>query len=88
MSIYSQSEPGTSFHRSRFSKSISYTKRYDCQFGQIIPVLEKFVLPGDVWRISGDCLVRFQPQLAPSLTSSNVRVRYFFVPLRLLEENA
>ena len=88
MSIYSTVESGTSFHRSRFSKSISYTKRYDCKFGKIIPVLEKFVLPGDVWRIGGDVLVRFQPQLAPSLTMSTFRVRYFFVPLRLLESNA
>lgn len=88
MSIYSTVESGTSFHRSRFSKSISYTKKYDCQFSQIIPVLEKFVLPGDVWRISGDVLVRFQPQLAPSLTPSTFRVRYFFVPLRLLDENS
>lgn len=88
MSIYSKVESGTSFHRSRFSKSISYTKKYDCQFGRAIPVLEKFVLPGDIWRIGGDALVRFQPQVAPSLTPSTLRVRYFFVPLRLLEPNA
>ena len=88
MSIYSHVESGSSFHRSRFSKSISYTKKYDCQFGRLIPVLEKFVLPGDVWRIGGDVLVRFQPQLAPSLTASIFRVRYFFVPLRLIEPNA
>ena len=88
MSIYTVNESGTSFHRSRFSKSISYIKKYDCQFGRVIPVLEKFVLPGDVWRIGGDALVRFQPQLAPSLTSCTLRVRYFFVPLRLLDENA
>lgn len=88
MSIFSTVESGTSFHRSRFTKSISNRMDYDCQFHQLIPVLKKFVLPGDVWRIGGDVLVRFQPMRTPSLTPNNFRVRYFFVPLRLVEKDA
>lgn len=85
MSIFSQNESGTSFHRSRFTKSISNTMRYDCRFHELIPVLKRFVLPGDIWRIGGDVLVRFHPMMSPSLTPNTFRVRYFFVPLRLIE---
>lgn len=85
MNIFSQNESGTSFHRSRFTKSISNTMRYDCRFHELIPVLKRFVLPGDIWRIGGDVLVRFHPMMSPSLTPNTFRVRYFFVPLRLIE---
>ena len=84
MSIYSTVESGTHWLRSRFSKSISFEKDYDCRFGELIPVLAKFVLPGDVWRIAGDVLVRFQPMRTPTLTRNTFKVRYFFVPLRLI----
>lgn len=87
MSIYSKVESGTSFHRSRFTRSISNRMDYDCQFHQLVPVLKRFVLPGDIWKIGGDVLVRFQPMLSPTLTPNNFRVRYFFVPLRLLESD-
>ena len=88
MSIYSKVESGTSGFKSRFSKSLSKRMIYDCRFHELIPVLKRFVLPGDVWRIGGDVLVRFQPMLSPTLTPNSFRVRYFFVPLRLIEENA
>lgn len=88
MNIFSKVDSGTTFHHSRFTKSISNTMRYDCRWHELIPVLKRFVLPGDVWRIGGDVLVRFQPMLTPSLTPCNFRVRYFFVPLRLLETDA
>ena len=85
MGIFNNANPGTNYHRSRFTTSISNRMDYDCQFHQLVPVLKRFVLPGDVWRIGGDVLVRFQPMLTPTLTPNNFRVRYFFVPLRLVE---
>lgn len=88
MGIYSRVESGTNHYRSRFHKSISYSKNYDCNFGELIPVLEKFVLPGDIWRIGGNALIRFLPMTSPSMTSNKFKVRYFFVPLRLLDKNA
>ena len=88
MGIYSTVESGTNWLRTRFHKSISYEKDYDCRFGDIVPVLEKFCLPGDVWRIGGQVLVRFQPMLSPTLTKNYFKVRYFFIPLRQIEENA
>lgn len=84
MSIYSRVESGTTSFKSRFTKSISYTYKCDCRFGELVPFMRKFCLPGDVWKISSDVLVRFQPMLSPSLTPNLLRVRYFFVPLRQL----
>lgn len=87
MSIYSHVDSGTSFHRSRYTKSISNVMTYDCQFHQLVPVLKRFCLPGDIWKIGGDVLVRFLPMRTPTLTPNTFRVRYFFVPLRLVEPN-
>ena len=87
MSIYSTVESGTKQYRSRFHKSISFSKKFDCRFGEVIPVLAKFVLPGDVWRIGGQALIRYQPLQTPTLTPAYLKVRYFFVPLRLIESN-
>ena len=87
MSVFSQVETGTSWSRTRFTKSLSYTMKYDCRFHEVIPVFWMFCLPGDVTKLAGDVLVRFHPMLSPTLTPNSFKVRYFFVPLRLLEEN-
>lgn len=59
----------------------------DIDFARIYPVWSRFVLPGDVWKISSSLLIRFMPMTTPPLTRDDVRVRFFFVPLRLVEEN-
>lgn len=85
MSIYSVNETGTKAYRTRFN--LSFRKLLDCDFAKIIPVLAKFCIPNDVWKIGADMLIRYQPTMAPPLTRAWARVRYFFVPLRLVEEN-
>ena len=85
MSIYSHVNTGTKVFHSRFTKSISYNMQFDARFGALIPVLRKFCLPGDVWRIGADALIRLQPMLAPPMNKMICRVRYFFVPIRLVE---
>lgn len=85
MSIYSVNETGTKTYRTRYN--LSFRKLFDCDFAKIIPVLAKFCVPNDVWKIGADMLIRYQPTMAPPLTRAWARVRYFFVPLRLVEEN-
>lgn len=58
-----------------------------CDMGQLIPVDAKIVNPGDTFRAESSALVRLQPLVAPQLTPINVRIDYFFVPLRLLWKN-
>lgn len=79
-------ESGTKVYRSRMK--MTDEKIADCDFYTVYPLMMKFCLPGDVWRIHTDMLVRYQPMLAPTLTRSHARVRFAFVPLRLLEEDA
>lgn len=57
----------------------------DIDFARVYPVWSRFVLPGDVWKINSSLLIRFMPMTTPPLTRDDVRVRFFFVPLRLIE---
>ena len=58
---------------------LSYSKLFDCDMGQLIPVMCEEALPGDVWRISNEMVIRFQPLMAPVLHEINAYVHYFFV---------
>ena len=78
-------ESGTHVFRSKFN--IKERKILDCEFYKAYPVFAKFCLPGDLWKISANLFIRLQPMLSPSLTPMNARMRYFFVPLRLVEAN-
>lgn len=85
MSIYTKAESGSKVYRSRFN--INERKILDADYYTLYPVMAKFCLPGDIWKLNINALIRYQPMLAPSLTPVNARFRAFFVPLRLVEEN-
>lgn len=68
----------------RSSFNLSHTKCFDCDMGQIIPVLVQECIPGDSFTIANEAVVRFQPMVAPMLTPVNIETRYFFVPDRLV----
>lgn len=57
---------------------------FDCDLGQLIPVLTKKMVPGDMFRIRNEILIRANPLVAPIMHEINCFVHYFFVPLRLL----
>lgn len=63
---------------------LSYEKKFTCDMGQLIPVMCDEVVPGDVFKISNEAVVRFQPLVAPIMHEINMEVQYFFVPYRLL----
>lgn len=83
--IFSSVDTGVKVYRSRFN--LNYRHTTTCDYGKLIPVMAKFCLPGDVWRCGADILARYQPMLSPSFTRSWIKMRYFFVPLRLIERN-
>ena len=87
MGIYNTVASGAGYSHSRYTKSMTKSIQYNARFYERIPVFKHFVMPGDVWRIGGDALVRFMPMLSPTMTGNKLKVRYFFVPLRLLEED-
>ena len=82
MSIFSAVDSGVKLYRSRFDKS--YSNQTTGTFGTLMPVMARFCLPGDIWKCGARLLIRYQPTLAPVLNRAHAKMRYFFVPLRLL----
>lgn len=71
----------------RSSFNLSYEKKFDCDMGQLIPVMCDEVVPGDLFKIDNQVVCRLQPTLAPILQEVSVFVHYFFVPYRLLDDS-
>lgn len=59
----------------------------DCNIGLVTPLYADFAMPGDVWHLYQNIFIRTQPMLAPLLTALNAKVRAWFVPLRLMDDN-
>ena len=81
MSIFS-SIPAPKTKRSRFN--LSHTYKTACSIGKLIPCLVREVIPGDIWNISSNSLVRLAPTVAPLMHNMQIRTESFFVPNRLL----
>jgi len=71
-------------HPRRSVFDLSYEKKLTCDMAQLIPVMCDEVVPGDVFKIGNQAVVRFQPLVAPVLHEINMYVHYFFVPYRIL----
>lgn len=69
---------------SRNKFDLSHDVKLTCNMGKLIPILCKEVLPGDIWRVSTDMVVRFMPLLAPVMHNVNIYTHFFFVPNRLI----
>lgn len=68
----------------RTAFDLSYEKKFDCQFGELVPVMCDEVVPGDHFTIGCEQVVRFHPMVVPILHEVSVSTHYFFVPYRLL----
>lgn len=68
----------------RSAFDLSYSKLLSCDMGQLIPVMVDEVVPGDIFKIYNEAVVRTQPLVAPILHNIDIFVHYFFVPYRLL----
>ena len=63
---------------------LSYMKTFTLDMGYLYPVMCDEMVPGDIFKIGNQSVIRFQPLVAPILHEVNVYVHYFFVPYRLL----
>lgn len=82
MSVYSRVK-GLKPRRSRFN--VGYMKGYDCDAGQLIPSMVKYMVPGDIFRFSQEVVCRaIEPLKAPAMSEYNIYTSCFFVPLRIL----
>lgn len=82
MSAIYESVPALQPHRSKFD--LSYSKIFDCDMGQLIPVFCKHVVPGDYLKLGVEAAVRGNPSIAPYFATLNAEFFSFFVPYRIL----
>lgn len=85
MSIFSKADSGVQLHKTYFP--LNETVVADVSIGKVTPLYGEFMLPGDIAHIKQDVFIRSHPLFAPLLTNLSARVRGWFVPLRLLDEN-
>lgn len=74
--------PHETMHRSVFDLSHSLKTSFNA--ADIVPILNKEVLPGDTWSVRTTKVVRLQTLLAPILDDLYLDIYYFFIPHRLV----
>lgn len=77
--------PGVKVYRNYYA--LRDRKGLTCRYGECYPVYHNFMVPGDVFKVHSDMLIRYQPMLTPSITGATARVRFAFIPLRLVVED-
>jgi len=71
----------------RYKHSLSNTKLFSCDMGELVPCGLTEVLPGDSIQQATNALVRASPLLSPVMHPVNVRIHHWFVPHRLVWED-
>lgn len=68
-----------------FSKfDMSHEHKTSMRIGELVPILCEEVLPGDKWHINANAFVRTMPLLSPMMHKVDLKMRFFFVPNRLV----
>lgn len=71
--------------RNKFS--LSHTKLFTQDLGELVPCMALEVLPGDTIQHAVSALVRSSPLLSPVMHPVDVRISTYFVPTRLVWDN-
>lgn len=66
---------------------LGHDHKLTCDMGQLVPILCKEIIPGDIFRCKANVIMRLIPQLAPFMHQVNMYVHYFYVPSRLIKDN-
>lgn len=68
----------------RSKHSLSHTKLFSCDMGELVPCGLFEVLPGDSIQMATSMLVRAAPLLSPIYHPVEIRLHHWFVPYRLI----
>jgi len=71
----------------RTKHSLSHYVNTTFDMGQLVPVANLEILPGDSIRMSTSALIRCSPLMAPVMHPVTVRIHHWFVPHRLVMED-
>lgn len=66
---------------------LSHEVKMSGKFGYLYPVLCVDTLPGDSFRDTMNCMLRFAPMAAPVMHRFDVSTHFFFVPYRIIWDN-
>jgi hypothetical protein len=66
---------------------MSHEIKGSCDIGVLVPIMCKHVVPGDVWSIKREVVMRMNPLVSPTMHEINVYTWDFFVPFRILDED-
>lgn len=71
------------FAPNKNSFDLSHEKKLSMNMGDLVPIFQQDILPGDTFKVNSETLIRLAPMLAPIMHRVNVYTHYFFVPNRL-----
>lgn len=83
MGIFS-TVPKPKIKRSVFNKSITFENKLSFDFGMIVPIFAKDLLPGDNFYFSPEVFLRTSPLVTPMLQLCDVHIDVLKYPMRLL----
>ena len=63
---------------------LSFENKLSLEFGSLVPIFTKLVIPGDKFKIKSEILMRTMPLVAPVMHRVNITTHWFYVPLRLI----
>lgn len=66
---------------------LSHEKKLSCGIGELIPIYLQEVIPGDMFKVSTELLIRLAPLVFPLQHRVNAFIHYFFVPNRIIWQN-
>lgn len=64
--------------------NLSESQLITCNFGQLIPVYLREVLPNDVFTMSAIADVQFAPMIAPMMQDVHASIHFFYIPNRIV----
>lgn len=64
--------------------NLTYSNRFSCKLGQLVPFLCKPVVPGDTFKVNTEIFIRTAPLVSPMFQEMRVYTHYFYVPNRLI----
>ena len=64
--------------------NLSYEKKFTADMGLLYPIICDEMVPGDIFQMGNQSIIRFQPLVSPFMHEVNCYIHTFFVPYRLL----
>lgn len=74
--------PKKQLRRNRFDMGGEHVSTF--QSGALIPFCVEETLPGDLWQLKSEIMLRFLPLYWPIMSRMDLSVRYFYVPNRIM----